>query len=145
MNRTSIHAACRAEIVGLHDFFERWFEGRLPDEDDAFARVADALAEGFELIDPDGSRRDREEILVSIRSGHGSHAASGRSFGIRIENVEARALGEGLALATYEEWQSVDGEENGRVSSALFGSDPDAPDGVAWLHLHETRLPAREG
>ena len=133
---------CRTEVVGLHEFFAAWFEGRLPGEDDAFARVADALAEGFELIGPDGSRRDRAELLASIRSNHGSHAASDRSFAIRIEKVEPRRLADGLALATYEEWQTIDGEENGRVSSALFRSDPDAPERVAWVHLHETRLPA---
>lgn len=133
-------AACRAEIVGLHDFFAAWFEGRLPDADDAFARVADALAPGFELIGPDGSRRGRDEILASIRSNHGSHAAPERSFAIRIENVESRRLAPDLALATYEEWQTIDGEPNGRFASALFRRDPDTPGEVAWLHLHETRL-----
>ncbi|MDX1622850.1 MAG: DUF4440 domain-containing protein [Gemmatimonadota bacterium] len=140
-----LDTACRAEVVDLHDFFAAWFEGRLPDEEDAFARVADALAEGFELIGPDGSRRGREEILASIRSNHASHAVADRSFAIRIERVEPRRLGGGLVLATYEEWQTIDGEENGRVSSALFRREPDAPRGVAWIHLHETRLPAGEG
>lgn len=134
-------AITRAEIVGLHDFFAAWFEGRLPDEDDAFARVADALSPGFTLIGPDGSRRGRDEILASIRSNHASHATPERSFAIRIENVETRRLAPDLALATYEEWQSIDGKENGRIATALFRHDPDAPRGVAWHHLQETRLP----
>jgi hypothetical protein len=47
-------------------------------------------------------------------------------------------------LCTYEEWQTDrhgDGVETGRLSTVLFREAPDAPGGVAWLHVHETWLP----
>ena len=75
-----------------------------------------------------------------------------------------------LCLATYEEWHTVLGEEDGRLCSVLFRSDPcwqPPPDwhrppasgaaaaglqaqsrpcagsrnGLVWLHVHETPLP----
>jgi len=130
--------ACRAEIEGLHAFFTGWFEGTLPDDDEAFARVAGALGDDFELISPDGRRRDREAILASIRAGHGDHD----EFAIEIRHVRLRWSSGGLALVTYEEWQTADGAPpGGRISSAWFREAARAPEGVRWVHLHETALP----
>ena len=43
-----------------------------------------------------------------------------------------------LALATYEEWQEIDGKINARLSTVLLRAKADAPNGVEWLHVHET-------
>lgn len=136
--------ACRREIEELHAFFEGWFEGTLPDDETTFARVADALAEDFELISPDGLRRDRNAILASIRDGYGSHAGEGRQFRIEIHDVRPRLVVADAALLTYEEWQTSDGSENRRLSSAWFRGTDEAPFGVRWVHLHETALPGSE-
>lgn len=133
--------ACRAEIEELHAFFTGWFEGTLRDDAATFARVADALADDFELISPDGRRRGREAILASIRAGHGDHG----EFAIEIRDVRPRWTSGGLALLTYEEWQTADGRQNGRTSSAWFREASGAPRGVRWVHLHETALPRPAG
>lgn len=133
--------ACRREIEELHAFFEGWFEGSLPDDEATFARVSDALGEEFELISPDGRRRDRDTILDSIRSAHGGHAGEGKGFAIEIHDVRLRFTDGDTALVTYEEWQTSDGEGNRRLSSAWLRRAPGAPRGVRWVHLHETALP----
>ncbi|MDX1660427.1 MAG: DUF4440 domain-containing protein [Gemmatimonadota bacterium] len=132
--------ACRREIEELHAFFEGWFEGTLPDDEATFARVADALAEDFELISPDGRRRDRGTILASIREGYGDHAGEGKRFRIEIHDVRPRLVVAETALLTYEEWQTSDGSKNRRLSSAWFRKVDAAPCGVRWIHLHETAL-----
>lgn len=132
--------ACRREIEELHAFFEGWFEGTLPDDEATFARVADALGDDFELISPDGRRRDRGAILASIRAGHGDHGGAGKGFRIEIGDVRPRLVSGDMALVTYEERQTVDGSENVRLGSAWFRSAADAPRGVRWVHLHETAL-----
>ena len=45
------------------------------------------------------------------------------------------------ALVMYEEWHSLKGEESARLSTVLFEKRAGAPNGVAWLHVHETWLP----
>lgn len=136
--------ACRREIEELHVFFEEWFEAAVPDDDVTFARVAEALAEDFELISPDGRRRDRDTTLASIRGGYGEHAGEGKEFRIEIHDLRVRWALDGGALLTYEEWQTSDGSENRRLSSAWFRRAEEAPRGVRWVHLHETALPGRE-
>lgn len=136
--------ACRREIEELHAFFEGWFEGTLSDDEPTFARVAAALAGDFELISPDGSLRDRKTILASIRDGYGSHAGERQQFRIEIHDVRPRFVVADTALLTYEEWQTSDGSENRRRSSAWFRRADEAPCGVRWVHLHETALPAPE-
>jgi len=127
---------CEREVRELHVFFERWFRGELPDE--AFVRVAGALAEDFELISPRGARDDRDSILGAIRGARGGRS---RAFSIAVEAFEVRWQSGDACLVTYEEHQRDDDAVTARLSSALFRRANDAPAGVRWVHLHETWLP----
>lgn len=131
---------CEAEVLELHRFFEEWFGGELDDSPESFSRLSDVLSERFLMISPSGERHDRRSVLSGVRERHGSHRAPGRSFRIRIENLEGRHRADGLYLVIYEEWQEIDGVTRGRASSALFHERDDTPHGVEWLHLHETWL-----
>jgi len=148
---------CVQEIVELHRFFEGWLSGSLPATDEVFGRLEAALAPGFLLISPDGSVLARAEVIAWVRGGHGGR---GPSFRIHIRNPEPRLEERGLVLATYEEWQESGGESGpsihkfddepvpsglgGRLSTVVFRERPDAPNGVEWLHVHETTLPPGE-
>jgi hypothetical protein len=46
-------------------------------------------------------------------------------------------LGE-LILATYEEWQKIEGKVTTRISSVLFQNSNITPNGLLWFHVHET-------
>lgn len=131
--------ACEREVRSFHEFLEGWLSGTVPETDAAFART-DALAAPFEIVGPDGERRDRAALLADLRAAHGSRPA----LTVEIQDVRRRiADAEGdLALVTYRERQADAGESTVRLTSALFGNDPDAPNGVAWLHAHETWLEA---
>ncbi len=125
---------CEQEVVELHQFFEDWFCGRVDD----FARAEAALSEDFTLVSPRGTTTSRDALLDHIKSNHGGRAE--QNFSIRIENFELRHVEFGLAVVTYEEWQTLDEREAGRVSSAVMRVDANAPCGVRWIHLQETFL-----
>lgn len=136
-----MHERCEREVVELHRFFGDWFTGRLPLDDDAFARVADALAPDFELVSPRGLRDSRSSILDAI---HRAHSGRPADFSVWVQQVRPRWSTGEVCLVTYEEWQSEPTGARGRVSSALFRAEPSAPLGVQWVHLHETWLPTGE-
>ena len=46
-----------------------------------------------------------------------------------------------MAIVTYEEWQTFEGVEKGRLSTAVFERHPAMPNRVRWLSVHETWLP----
>lgn len=121
---------CKQEIVELHAFFQNWFRGGEVE----FSRFESVLAPGFEIIPPSGARLDRAAILTGVKSGRGRDPKSK----IRIENVAVRPIGDGMAVATYEEWVEKDGEERGRLSSAVFRANHETPNGVEWVHVQET-------
>lgn len=58
--------------------------------------------------------------------------------------MRLRQLSAKHVLVTYEEWQrhalASMPPDNGRLSTALF----DCADGLRWLHVHETWLPAAQ-
>ena len=53
------------------------------------------------------------------------------------------------AVMTYREWQTNTGTTGDitslRLSTAVLCAAPGTPNGVAWLHVHETWLPAPVG
>ena len=136
MRDDRLAAAALAEIEALHRFFAAWFLGGCPKSRASFARVASALAPGFVQIDPQGRTRRRAPLLAALRAAHGCRA--GEDFAIRIVRPTIRLVHRGLALATYEERQRSGGTTTRRQSTALFAPAPEAPAGVAWLHLQET-------
>ncbi len=129
--------AIHREIEVLHKFFVDWFLGQLPD--DAFDRIPRVMGEGFVLISPSGVRTERGPLLNELKAAKGGRTGTG--FRIWIEGYTAQDLGHGLWLAEYEEHQQVGDKTTARLSTAVFREEPEAPEGVVWLRVHETWLP----
>lgn len=134
-----MESACRKEIVQLHQFFEDWYHGRLPETDEAFARMSDVMAGPFTIIFPSGGLHQRADIVQMVREGYGRWRGSRNR--IWIENVVQRWQEGDVCLMTYEEWQETDGEITARLSSVLLHSQAETPNGLIWLHVQETWLP----
>ena len=128
---------CKREIEELHQFFQDWFNGDLPETDDSFARFVNVMAADFEMVSPNGRSTTITNLQPALRSRHNSWQ-NGR---IWIENVRVHWQKGDLLLVVYEEWQAVDGEENGRLSSVLFQQQSNLPNNLLWLYVHETWLP----
>lgn len=126
------------EIVELHDFFQEWLGGALPATDAAYARLVDTQAPEFTIVTPGGELIEGPRLLAQLRAAH----ASRPGWRMWIENAELRFAQGGLTVATYEEWQRhADGTVTGRLSTVVFRDQPGTPNGLAWLHVHETWLP----
>lgn len=119
-----------AEVRQLHGFFERWYSGGA---DSSEVSRLDALADSFVMIGPDADVVGCAEVRASIVAARGL-----RPMQIEIRNVVVRPE---LDLGTYEEWQTTRGVATGRLSTAVMRSAPGLPNGLVWIHLHETWLP----
>jgi len=130
-------ARWRTEIEELHRFFEAWFRGTLPPEGEALTRLERALDPDLVFISPAGVRHTTEELLAEIGGAHGSRP----ELEIRIREPELRWTSGGLLAATYEEWQTELGDTTGRTSTVVFRRDDQGPNGLRWVHVHESWLP----
>jgi hypothetical protein len=119
----------------MHDAIEAWFT-----DGDDLDPFADALAEEFRIVSPDGTTRDREAIVGSMREAAGVHAGADPPFVVEVRDVEHRESVADRHLVTYEEHQRIDGAWEARTSSVWLREDDEAPGGLAWVHLHETWL-----
>lgn len=122
------------EIVQLHQFFEDWYNNKLIPTDDNFARCSKALAADFSIIFPSGDVVSCQPLLDRIRKAHNSH----KDMRIWIKSVEVRHQIGDVILATYEEWQEIEGQVTARLSSVLLQKAQSTPNGFQWLHVHET-------
>ena len=125
---------CETEIVELHRFFEEWFAGRSEPGD--FARFSVVLAPDFTMIGPDGRLIESQPLLEAV----GKAGASKKGLRIWIEKVVALTRIGDVTLAVYEECQDLNGKTNRRRSSVLFRDNRENPNGLEWIHVHETWL-----
>jgi hypothetical protein len=126
---------CEREIRSLHAFFESSFSGT----GETGKRAHRALGPEFEMVAPDGESLDRETVLEGIEASAGEY---GPEFAIEVRNLRTVDRTEDRCVVRYEEHQS--NPDSARVSTAVFAPEVDAPEGVRWVHLHETWLPGGE-
>ena len=124
------------EIVELHQFFQDWYNNQSPDTDENFARFSSVMTPEFTRIDPDGNVSGRAPLVKGLRKAHNSHG----DMKIWIRDVQVRFQLGDIITATYQEWQEIKGEISCRLSSVVFKTQPEAPNGLGWLHVHETWL-----
>ncbi|MEE9393038.1 MAG: hypothetical protein V3W41_11085 [Planctomycetota bacterium] len=129
---------CRAEVVDLHRFFDRWFRAELENSPEELARFSKAMGPDFEMVHGDGRTTARDKIIEVISGMHGSRRDPRGT--IEIRKVRVRILEPQLRLVTYEEWVRRGEEWKGISASAVMRADPRAPGGVHWVHLHESFL-----
>ena len=123
------------EIVELHEFFEEWFGGENPP--DNANRFETVLSPEFRLISPHGTVHSRTDIIDAVRSGKSSRLG----VEIRVRSPELRFERGDIIVATYEELQRGDDLLTARLSTVVFELNDSLPNGLSWLHVHETWLP----
>lgn len=122
------------EIHDLHQFFQGYLLGEIaPDLMERFETVTDT---GFTIVTADGAVIDRDGIATYIRDGHGSRP----EFTIWTENVALKQHVGDILIVTYEEWQTIKGVTTSRTSTVVFKEDASLPNGLRWLHVHESGL-----
>ncbi len=122
------------EVVELHQFFEDWFNGQIGADD--FDRFSGVLAQDFTMIGPDGRLTHSQPLLEALGEAGGSK----NGLQIWIENTVVLTRSGDLTLAVYEECQDLQGKKNRRRSTVLFRDKPVNPNGLEWIHVHETWL-----
>lgn len=127
------------EIEDLHQFFQDYFSGKLPAE--AIERFINTLDTEFALVNASGNTADRHTIIDAIRQAH----AQRPDIKIWIEQPHLRHESGDLLVATYEEWQTLAGKTTQRQSTVIFERDETLPNGLRWLHVHESGLKIIEG
>ncbi len=137
-----VFTACEQEVVGLHRFFEAWFRGNFSDRERGFRRFSDVMDPGFMIVSPRGTATALPELSAGLRGAFGSWSADEK---IEVRDLQLRHAHADLALLTYVEAQHARGKDTARLSTVLMRQDEGTPNGVRWLHLHETWLPGAGG
>jgi len=108
--------------------------------DDGWSDFASSLAPTFEMVIPEGTVRDRDQVLT------GFNGARGAARGVKVEIRKAVELfrADGLAVVRYEEWQLHPSQASQRVSTVVLGQHGEDSARWWWLALHETSMAVGE-
>lgn len=132
-------AAALRETAELHRFLQDWLRGVSPRTPEVFARMSGVMAPGLAVISPLGTVTRTPELLAEFEGLHG--VLAGRPFAVTVENAaHLHSVGD-CTLISYEERHDLGGEVSARLATALLRARAGTPNGVEWLHVHETWLP----
>jgi hypothetical protein len=120
------------EITELHEFFQNWFTGTVPET--AFSRFSNVMNENFKIISPRGDLTNRADLIKLLKNGYRRNP----NISISVSDISVEMLSENTFLAIYEEHQKSNNEFTSRISSALFTPNTNSPNNYNWLHVHET-------
>ena len=138
-----MEAAAHREIVELHRFFTDWFRATLPRDEGDLARFSGVMAPGMVFVSTSGAVVERAALVEGVRRGYGRWRDDPEAA-IRIDGYRFLHREGELGLAIYEESQQAAGQRTSRRSTALFRRQPAAPNGLEWLHVHETWIAGAE-
>ena len=131
------------EVIDLHQFFEDWFGGYCENSEEVFsARLLQRMHEDFSIVLPGGLLLNGADFWPEFMKLYSSNP----DFHISIRDLRQKPLlSASVMTVTYQEWQrnakQSKPENNGRLSSAVFVTNEQAPNGIKWFHVHETWLP----
>lgn len=136
----TIGTRCLLEVRDLHEFFEKWLGGQVPDSDQTFERFSVVMAPGFEMVPPTGKVITLNSLATALKQAHGALVSSRPPLKIEIHDARVVWSADTACLVAYEERQIVNAKTDRRISSALFREKSGTPHGVEWLFLHEVWL-----
>jgi hypothetical protein len=132
----SLARRCQQEISEVEQFFEGWIKGSLAQTEAVYHRFASVIAPTFHIVLPSGLLWPGAELVAFMRHQYGTDPATRRW----VERVRLGHLSPTGAVFVFEEWQVRDGQQKRNLISALFEAAAGTPNGVRWLHVHETPL-----
>ena len=130
------------EISEFFQFFSEWFDGSCPNTDEQFTRIISVMPEDSTYIDHEGELIEAYPFFRdTIRWSHGSIS----KLHMWAENIQLHWEIGDLALVTFHEWSRASVVvPGGRLCTVIFRKNSDSSNGIEWLHVHETLLPATE-
>jgi hypothetical protein len=126
------------EITEFFQFFSEWFDGSSPNTDEHYARIINVIPKDSTYINPEGKLIAGESYFRDdIRKTHDSLP----ELKMSMKNFRLQWETDDLALVIFEEWSQASVAVPGaRLCSVIFRKNPATPNGIEWLHVHETLL-----
>ena len=125
------------EITELHQFFEKWYRGKIENTGQSFSRMADVLAAEFTLITPDGHVVERKQLLDLMRSEYFAKP----EIKIWVENCRLRFSDQNVYIVIYEEHGVDKNQKRVSLITAVLRENQKQVNGLEWVHINEVHLP----
>ena len=126
------------EITRLHEFFQKWFQGTLPNTEQSMQILSQALVPTFTLVTPQGKTIEKQDLINNIKRAWGTR--KNQNFKITIHNIQLLYQDHCVILASYEEWQHTTNNTTKRISTVLFKHNLTRNNKLQWIRVHETWL-----
>ncbi|CAM6100642.1 unnamed protein product [Calypogeia fissa] len=125
------------EIVEYQIYLEKWLRGQVDTSDSGFWRLIHTMDEKSSLVFAHGTEGNAHLTIDGLRSLHGAVP----QFVIWVDRVRVKKLSEGAWSVIFDKWERPTPEElHCKIISSVLVSQAGTPNGLKWVHIHETWL-----
>ena len=120
------------EILKIHELFQAWYNGTI--EQNSLVEIESKLSDSFYIVFPDATKNSKNDLTRMMEKDYGNDT----SYRIEIKEIKVNLLTESVYLASYQEWQFWDNEEEPQLklqTTAVLREDNNM---VEWMAIHET-------
>ena len=129
-NKSDFGALAAQEINDLHRVLQAWFRAEGPNDQNL---VLEHFDDSFRMIAPGGNTVPYSKFVGGLSAMRGSRPG----LVMDISDVEVRFSDSAVAVISYRERQSQDGQTTDRLSTAILIRKIERKF-PQWVHLHET-------
>ena len=123
------------EIEEIHRLIQDWMVGWAGDKNEFLQRMDLSFDPEFTFVSGSGQEVGWQDFRSHICALESQSAATR----IWADNIRVVAASSTLIVARFDEHERDEENSRSRVSTLVFRCNPNCPNGLAWLRLHETR------
>jgi hypothetical protein len=123
------------EILKIHELFQEWYRGSLPDTD-LDLKIGTRLTENFQITFPEGMAHTKSDLLNMMRPDRGNDPR----YKIVISDIDMLGVTNDVYRVNYIESQYWYGSESPNIVIQTSSTLEDSVDGLHWTSIYETKV-----
>ncbi|KAL8114794.1 sucrose-phosphatase 1-like isoform X3 [Apium graveolens] len=129
------------EIVMFYLFYEKWRKAEVEKTEQSLHKLKSLCHSMAIFVHPSGVKRPLKHSIDDVVMLHGDK--KGKPFSVWVDQVYSAEIASNTWLVKFYKWELCDEEKYCCLTTVLLSLKTEEPDGLMWLHMHQTWLEGR--
>ncbi|KAJ4720516.1 Sucrose-phosphatase [Melia azedarach] len=126
------------QVVKFYLFYERWRRAEVEMSEHHIESLRLLFYALGITVHPSGIERSMRQCIDLIEKMYGDK--QGKKYQVWVDRVSSAQIGSDAWLVKFDKWESSGDEWQCCLTTVLMSSQATAPDGLKWMHMHQTWL-----
>jgi len=120
-------------------FYERWRRAEVQKSEQSMQKLRLSFYPLGIIVHPSGFEQPLHQYMDGVERSYGDK--QGTKFRVWLDRVSSAQIGVDIWLVKFDKWELSGEERECCLTTVLLGSkQTEVPDGLIWMHVHQTLL-----